>query len=202
MPDLCSARLTACGPGGMDARHAGRERGVDPAQFGESFLGLRELALEQSDLLEAFFTAQPERVARCLAVAIPDHFADFAQREAELLGLENDRKAVRVLAPVTPAVPLAAGAEQSAAFVEAQRAQAYVEFPGEIPDRIGGFVALGVGRISGALDPENVVRPGKHLRRVAIAHSHSSCGRSRDVTLHDISVTLPRKGKKCARGEQ
>src|ERR1700736_6302694 len=165
--------------GGIHVRHPRRKRRVDPTQLGEGLLGFRELAFEQGDLFQALFPAEPERVTRRLAAAGRDHFANLGEREAELLGLENDREAVGIPAPVAPMAALAAGAEQSAALVEAQRAQGYVELPGKVPDRIDGFVPVRVGRISGAFDPKNVVRPGEHLRRIAVGHSHSSCGRSR-----------------------
>ena len=102
-------------------------------------------------------------MARGLAVR-RDHLADFRERETELLGLENDRETIGVLASVAPVMTLADGAEQAAALIEAQGAQAYVELPRQVSDRIEGLVPDRVRRISGILDPDNVLPGSKHLR--------------------------------------
>src|SRR5262249_263901 len=192
-----SARIAA-----VAVRDPGGERRVDPAQLGEGFLGFRELALEPSDLLQAFLPAELEGVARRLAAVGCDHFADFGKREAELLGLDDHREPIGVLAPVATGVSLAAGIEQTAALVKPQRTQAYIEPPGQISDRIDRLIPARVAGVSGALHPKNVVGAGKQLRRIVTAHSYSSCWRPAAGEFRDISVTFARKRKKCARSEQ
>src|SRR5262249_51981751 len=110
------------------------------------------------------FPAELERVTRRLAAFGRDHFADLGKREAELLCFENDSEAIGVLAPVATVVTLSGGGEQAAALVKPQRAQAYLELPGQISNRIDRLIPARVGRVSGTLHPKNVVRAGKQLR--------------------------------------
>src|ERR1043165_4702293 len=105
-----------------------RERPVDPVQLTKPFFDLGFLTLQQLDLLEALLAAQGERVTVGFVLLGGDHLADLAEREAELLALEDQRETGAVALRIQPVEPVAVRRDQTLVFIEAQRAQRYSEF--------------------------------------------------------------------------
>ena len=60
-----------------------------PMQLAQTFLDLGFLPLQHLDLLEAFLATEAQRIAVGLVLLRGDHLADLAEREAELLALQD-----------------------------------------------------------------------------------------------------------------
>src|SRR6186997_813799 len=121
--------------GGQPSRLAGAaiccraaERGVDPGELVEPFLDFELLLLQKLDLLQAFLTAQTQRLGVSIAAFLGrDHLADLTEREAELLALEDQREPRPVALRIEPAQAFAMRRDQPFVLVEAQCAQRHPE---------------------------------------------------------------------------
>ena len=142
---------------------------MDPAQFDQRLLGLGDLAFEMRDLLDAFLRRQLQAVLGRAAGLRVDHLADFGQREAEFLALEDEREPVAVGTAEEPPPTVTSGVEQAAALVETKGAVGQREFIAEIVDGEFALVASRRGFAAGAVDPEDVMGRGR-VRGVARVH--------------------------------
>src|SRR5204862_5536895 len=100
------------------AAWSGQHR-VETAQFGDGLRNLLELLLEQADLLTAFRAREHQRRTDRPALLCPDHFADFAEHEAEFLGFQDQREPLAVLPAVEPSSVLPQRRYQPLALIEA-----------------------------------------------------------------------------------
>ncbi len=97
-PQCASRRAGRLRVGVPGRPHA--QRKMNPAQLRERFAGLAQLALEECDLLEAFFGCQLQTLLARAPRLRFDHSADLGEREAESLALENQREPLAVGAAV------------------------------------------------------------------------------------------------------
>src|ERR1043165_5740804 len=121
-----------------------RERLVDPVQLAQAFLDLHFLPLQQLDLLEAFLAAQGQRVAVGLVLLGRDHLADFAEREAQLLSLQDQRETGAIAVRIQAIEAVAMRRDQALVLVEAQRAQRHSEFARQFADGERGLARRSV----------------------------------------------------------
>src|SRR5205807_3311420 len=116
-----------------------RKRGVDPEKLVEPFLQVRFLPFQQLDLLKAFLAAERQRIGVGIPFLGGDHLADFAQRKAKFLALEDQGKAGPVALRVQAAQPLALRREKALVLVEAQGPQRDAEVARQLADREFNF---------------------------------------------------------------
>src|ERR1044072_564378 len=140
------------------AFHLPGEQRVDAAQLLQSLTGLDDLALEVPDLRFTLLGGELQPVLRCAAGFRLDHLADLGEREAELLALEDQRKAPAVGAAEEAAAAVTPRSKKAAAFVEAQGAMRQRELVRELVDGDLGLVGLRHGSAGIGFDPEDVVR--------------------------------------------
>src|SRR6185312_7158750 len=96
----------AAAPGLAGSRALHRQNGLEHAGVDRPQLRQRELdiataALEKLDLLDAFFTADRQRLVAA-AGAGGQHVADFAERETQPLALQDDRQPIAVGPVINP----------------------------------------------------------------------------------------------------
>src|SRR6185436_15982058 len=120
------------------------EQCIDAPQFGKRLVRLGDLPLEMRDLLAAFFRGQLQPVLRRPAGLGLDHFADFGERETELLALDDQREPVAVLAAEDAPAAAAFRRKQPAAFIEPQRPVGQRELACELVDAVFGLGIAGL----------------------------------------------------------
>src|SRR6266567_3683087 len=148
-----------------------RKRGVDPEELIEPFLQVRFLPFQQLDLLQAFLTTKRQRVGVGIPFLGGDHLADFAERKAELLALQDQGKAGPIALRVQTAQSLALGREKALILVEAQGPQRDAEVARQLADRefnFGGGIHV-ISSLAGAPDTGRGI-----LCLVGIIHCESS----------------------------
>lgn len=103
------------------------------AQARDRIFDLGALALEMPDLADDLIGLQLFLEFRVDArAAVADQFADFAEREAQLLALEDHLQAKPVDRRVKSRGPFAPRLEHPLVFIKSQRSQGDAEFAGHL----------------------------------------------------------------------